>query len=98
LLSRGWACVVAEHVLGQLPRHLVLFACKCFDHRLAHLDVALAAIGLGVFVFAEHEGLAHQDQRTLEIDVLPLQTMDLACAHAGQEAHHEVVACSPPAR
>jgi hypothetical protein len=36
--------------------------------------------------------LAHQDQPALEIDVLPLQAVDLAGAHAGEEAHGEVVA------
>ena len=82
---------VAEHVVGQFSRHLVLLG-EGLDYRLTHLDVALAAVGLGVFVLSKNHGFSDANQATLEIDVAPFEAMDFAGAHAGEKAHGEIVA------
>src|SRR5574338_1011844 len=60
------------------------------EDELAHLDVALGAVGLGVLLFASHHGFAHQDEPPLEVDVLPLEPVYFASAHPSEESHREV--------
>ena len=91
LVVQRCAHEVAEHVVRQLACDLVLFG-HCVKHRLAHLDVPLAAVGLGVLILSKNEGLPDPDQAVLEIHVAPFEAMDFAGAHAGEEAHGEVVA------
>ena len=62
------------------------------EHQVVHLDVAHTAVGLELVLFVEHDGLAHQDQPTLEVDVLPFEAVGLTRSHAREEAHGEVVA------
>jgi hypothetical protein len=91
LVVEWLAVAVAKDVIGELGRRAVL-ALKRVEDDLAHLDVALRAVGLRVLVFTEDEGLADEDESVREVDVLPLQAMSLAGSHAGEEAHGEVVA------
>ena len=60
--------------------------------RASARDVALAAVGLGVFVLSKDDGFSDPNQATLEIDVAPFEAMDFAGAHAGEKAHGEIVA------
>lgn len=81
-----------EHVLGIRSARFVL-ALQCLANHRKHRDVAQRSLGLGVFLdFAGREGLSHEDEACVEVDVLPLQSIDLASAHAGKEAHGNVVA------
>ena len=89
------ALAVAEDVLRETARSLLLPAQRIEDKR-GHLDLALRAVGLGVLVLSQHAGFADQDQPALEVDVLPLQSVDLAGAHAGEAAHQQVVAIVRP--
>ena len=85
------AFLVAEDVVTELAGGRMLRLQRLEDD-LRHLDVALRAVGLGVLVLPQHEGLADEDQALVEVDVLPLQAVGLAGAHAGKEPHGEIVA------
>ena len=52
---------VAEHELAELAGGLEL-RLERIEDRLTHLDVALAAVRLGVFLFTADDGLANQDE------------------------------------
>lgn len=60
--------------------------------QLTHLDVALAAVCLGVFLFAADDGFPDQDQAPLKIHEFPFEPIDFAGAHAGEKPNSEVVA------
>jgi hypothetical protein len=81
----------AEHILAEAARCPLLFAQRLI-HRFIHLDLALRPFGLGGVLLAEHDRLAHQDLVVREIDVLPLQPVDLAGTHPGEKAHRVVMA------
>ena len=51
----------------------------------------LAAVGLGVVLFAGNDGFSNQDQPAFEVDVLPLQPIHFARAHHGEETNDRVV-------
>ena len=87
----GVAVGIAEDECRALTGGLLLCLERVEDD-LRHLDVALREIRLGVGFLAVHDGLPDEDQAALEVDVLPLEAMYLARAHAGEEAHREVVA------
>ena len=91
LVIQWCAHQVAEHVVGQFSRHLVLLG-EGLDYRLTHLDVALAAIGFGVFILSKNHGFSDPNQAALEIYVAPFEAMDFAGAHTGEKAHGEIVA------
>ena len=81
---------VAEDV-GREGTRTLLLALQGVIDQLRHLDVALRGVGLGVAVLAVHHCFPHHDQTPLEVDVLPLEAVDFAGAHAGEEAQREVV-------
>ena len=56
-----------------------------------------AAVGLGVFVFTQHEGFSHADDAQIPVDVLPFEAVNLTRAHACEEARGEVVLVVRPA-
>lgn len=89
LVVEGLAFAIAEDELRQGAGALFLFL-EGVVEELAHLDVALAAVGLGVFLFSRHDGFPDENQTAFEVDVLPLQSVDLAGAQSGEEAHGEV--------
>src|SRR3546814_13746470 len=78
-----------EHVLVvRITRFPVLLECL-LDHG-QHQDVADGALCLGVlFRFAGGKHLADPDQLVVEIDMLPLQSVDLASTHSGEEPRSE---------
>ena len=83
------ACPVAENVFRQLACDLVLFL-ECVVDDLAHLDVAHAAVRLEFIFFTQDNGFTDIDQAALEVDVLPLQSVDFSRAHGGKDARFDV--------
>ena len=57
------------------------------EHRLAHGDLALRMVVLGVGLAPHDERFAHEDPPALEIDVLPFEPVDFPRAHPREETH-----------
>jgi len=82
----------AEHIVAVRVAAFGLLLQGIAHHR-QHRDVAQGRLGLGVGLGgAGGEGLAHAQEAGFEVDVLPLQAIDLAGAQAGEETHGDVVA------
>ena len=58
--------------------------------RLAHVDLTLRVVGLGVIDGTPDQGFADQDLTPLEVHVAPLESVDLSRAHPGEEANGQI--------
>ena len=75
-MAQRFAVGGAEDELRARPRGRLLRAQGLFDG-VGHVDLASGFRGLGAFDAPAHDSLAHQDLAALEVDVLPLQAVDL---------------------
>ncbi len=84
------ALAVAKHPVLQSPgaRKLPLEGLK---HDLAHLHVTVGLDGLGLVFLARHEGFANENEAAREVDILPLEPVDLSGAQSGKNTHGVVI-------
>ena len=62
------------------------------------MDITHTTVRLEFIFLIQDNGLAHQDQAALEVDVLPLEPMRFSGTHAGEEPDVEVIAVVHPHR
>jgi len=85
----GVAGLVAEHEVAIATDLVLVF--QGLKYRPRHEDLALRTVGLDGSQVSIYQCLANEDFATVEVNVMPLQPVDFAGPHSGEEAGRVVV-------
>ena len=96
-MYRQWFPRSVRKDIGAVLRDFCL-SLQRIEDRLGHLYLSRRTVSLGRRLLACHKGFANKNLSPLEVDVLPLEAMNLTGTHAGKEPDNEIIPCSPRER